>query len=334
MSTFRNVHDYQFTLERETTWGTAVDSAPIGLATENLEIGISPDEHNIMRARGNRGISEADMWLDTNRMIPTAKFGCVATPTNLQTLVPGILQKATDWAAAANLWTYYTANYADLPTPKASNSGYFYTLTKRSPDSSNSEKVTSAVMRSMKFSVHPTDNQSSLYLETEWFGKAFSRGNNPSGTVTQESLASVPYLWSNLVTASYGATNILAELRSAEINVTAGAKFAFDNPAGAVIFPMWEVGGQFTIAGGSDAETLKALCLSSAVSTADTLTLGWNTGGGAPNADDEITLASFCYLTNYKTDDSDLELVTFDFKGVFGTIASSEYPFVFKNYQA
>ena len=337
-NTIRNIYDYQFTIEKETTWGTAVDTTPSLLPTENMEFDYTPDSHDVMRARGKRGMAESDHWQNTQRMLPTAKFGFPATPLMLVNYLPALLQNSTAWTAATSVYDMYTVDYANLPAPKTNSTGatagYFYTLTRRAPDANFSSKIASCIMRSAKFSIHPTDNNGCMYIDTEWIGKTFSRAQNPSGTVSMTNGAlSTVYSWNGIGAVTYDATDLLASFHSCELNVTSGAKFIFDNTASEVIFPMWEVTGTLKLAYGAVSETLRALTLSSAIDTSGLLKIDFgNATGPDPNAAGELLMMSQCYLLNAKPDSSDAEIWTFDIKGCFG--GATEYPFEMKFYQS
>jgi hypothetical protein len=304
-------HDYQYTIEQESTFGTAVDSTATSIATESMEINHDPKIHQIARASGERGQSEVDTWSDQVGSIPTTSVSFPATPASLNYL-KAVLQKDSAWAQATDTWTIYTNNYSALPD-FSDDEGYFYTLVANSPVAAYDERIVSAVGSSFKLSIDPEANEGCLTAEVEFAGKSSAKGVTSSATVSDPVLTSL-YKWSSLDSFLINATQASADFYSFEINVANGAKFV---PAGGgdnVVLPRWEVTGSFTILGGSTAETYKAYPLATAASAAIPLVL----------TIDDFILTSYVYLTAFSEDKGEEEKVTFEFTGVFG--GAGEYP--------
>ena len=228
--------DYAYSVEKQAAWGTAIDTTPIGLPSTDFMIGRDPGNITIPRHDGTRGTSESKAYNDSALKIPTCKFSMPATPQLLTYLMPGILQCSTAYTAASDVWTMFTQQRAALPMPKATNEGYFFTLTARSPVASTSKQLKDAIMTSCKLSIAPDAHDGVLWMDTEWIGSTWTELANPSGTITQASLASL-YKWVDLDAFTLGGQSMLASLVSAEFDITAGAHFKNDVPTGEVSFP-------------------------------------------------------------------------------------------------
>lgn len=319
--------DYTFTIERGSTWGTAVASSPLGIPTENMDMKLDPTAHRLNRANGVRGQHEDNTWQDTFASIPTASFSTLVTPQVLNVIAPGMLQSSSDWEDTANVWSVYTNNYANLPSPKSDDDGYFYTLVRNSPEALDDERVASMVMSSMKFSIGPTDNEGILAMDTEWIGKGYTLGVTSAGSITDMALTN-SYKWGDIGIVSYDTANLTSDFISAEWNVSNGAKLVQDLPTGEVVLPRWEVTGSFQVAAGADTDTMKALCSSSDVTTAKPFVVSF--GDGTVSSAGELNITCHCYLTEWSSDYAEGEVVTFNFEGVFGGV--SEYPIELEYY--
>lgn len=329
--------DFLFTFERETAFGTSVNTAPIDLPTDDLQITIEPTLHTVPRSLGVRGVQDSAHWQDTTAGIVKATAKYPVTSSLMTTLVAGMFQKSADWAAAANIWTIYTPNYSDLPS-LAANAGYYYTLTRRAQQTATSVKATSAFMTSLKLSLHPTNNEGLLFAESEWMGKAFTQQlANPSSTITATSLAAASlYKWSTLGAVSWDALGtpvvLTTDFIDFEVSIAHGAKFALGVASGDVAFPEWVVSGSFTVAANSNTEQLKADVNSKLISTSKVLRLAW--GDGTVSSASELNLDVNAYLTSFEPDFSEGEKIKFGFTGMFaGTITSGAgSPFYYKLY--
>lgn len=319
--------DFILSAEKETTFGTPVDSTSIALPTDDMQFDPQFSNHQIARARGVRGDHEGDAFNDSDLSIPTASFTAPVTSNQFVVLLPGVLQSASAWSPTTNVYDMFTvAGSESLPTPKADNSGYFYTLFRNSSDATlDDERLTSAIPTSLKLSLDPNENDGLLTAQWDFIAKAYSRGITGSGTVTQESLAStLIYKYSGLTTISaWGQSPALKDIAGFEINVTNNGKFLLNNPNSEVVFPMFDVSGTLKLVGGAAAEAIKALCASSAVSTGADLSFTW--GDGTVSSAGEMILTVFGLPLSYTMDYSDGEICSIAFKGMFG--GESEYPF-------
>lgn len=317
--------DFQFTLELQSTWSTARDSAPLLLLTEDMPISIEPNNHNVNVARGIRGSHESDNWNDLVGVIPTAQCNFYVVPETMEQVLPAMLQKATDWTAAASVWTMFTVDTCSAwPNPAENNDGYFYTLTRRACQSTSSVRIDNAVPTNLTFRLSETDNEGVLFCESEWIGQHYTSSVQPTGTVTNQTLTDA-YSFADVGEFSYGAYDMTDNLESIEISLTNGARYVRDLPTGPIVFNGWEVSGSFTVAADTNTETLKGLCQSMNPSDARTLTLEF--GDGTVNAAGEANLTVFCYLNSFTEDFTEGHTVTFSYRGVFGTVASNEFPF-------
>ena len=313
--------DYTFTYERQAAYGTAIDTAPVGIPTEDMTFKQEPNVHRFMRAMGTRGIKEENAWNDTFGVFPTASVSMRMTPQLMSEMLPGILQDSTDYETDVGVWTMFTNNHADLPL-LSDDEGYFYTITRNSPEVLNDEYITDAVPSSLKLTVDPTANDGVLVGDFEFFGSAYTRGVTVAGVITNAPLTE-QYQWGEIAAVSFDSNDILSDFISCEFNITNGAKHASDLPTGEVVFHKWEVTGQLKILAGSTTEAMKTLVLSSAVSTGKELVVSF--GDGTVSSAGEMDITSFCLLTNWESDYEEGEVITFDFEGVFG--GAGEYPF-------
>lgn len=323
--------DYQYTYEKQATWGTAIDTSPVGLALPDLEIKLEANDQTVERARGLRYDVTSDSWQDTAGKIASWKFTQphIVTPTFLKDLLPGVLQKSsTGWAAVGNVWTMFPEVPANIPTPAATNDGYFYTLTRNSNRASDDEYIKNALITSMKFSVHPSENHGVLVCEAEGIGQGFTRGATVSGTVGQLDLAQ-RYAWSSIGTFEYNAFNLLPDFHSMEFTISYGGKYLRDLPAGDAVFPFFTVSGSFTVLAGTNTEAIEGYYYSQASGTAYLLKCYF--GDGTVSSAGELNLDFYTKLTSCEPNMTDGEHYTFGFKGELGATASN-YPFQAKFY--
>jgi len=309
--------DFHFTLEAGATWGTAAWTAPTGLPTSDMPITMEPSVHMFNRARGLRGQHEADTWVDTEGKIPSASLGVLMTPDLMEALMPGVLQAVTPWAADANQWTLFTQLVDEIPTPATEDDGYFYTLSRVSPEADKSVQMASAIPSSVKLSIDPSANEGALFGEFEFTGKGYSNTEDlDPDDVTQAALTYL-YKWSAITDVDYGGTDLTGAFLKAEWNISNGAKLTQDNPNGEVAFPMWEVTVTISIMGGAAAEALKALIRSNTINAGAFLNLTF--GAGTTTLGDAV-ISVFCYPTGESINFDDTEVVDFTFSGVFGDV--------------
>lgn len=330
MAGYKVLSDYTFTIEKETSYGVPVASAPIGLPTESMEFNIESNKHRLNRAWGYRGQHEANSWNDTFGVVPSATVNFIMTPQLMTLVLPGILQKSTSWTPAANVYTMYTNNYADLPLIKGSNEGYFYTLVRNSPKALDDERITSAVPSTLKLSVGPTDNEGILMGEWEFLGSEYDRGLTVSGTVSHAALTDM-YKWGELNAVTYSGYTLTSDFVSMELNVTNGLKKVSDLPDGEFVMPKWEVTGTLKVIANANTEAMKTLVLNTDVSQGAELKIAFGTSSTTPAANGDLILTSFCYLTGWSSDYAEGEVIDFTFEGVFGG-GANEYPLQAKFY--
>lgn len=332
MSAIKTQKDFQFTFEKQATWSTAIDTAPIMILTDDMPINIEPNNHNVNVARGIRGAHEKDNWNDLVGSIPTASMTSFITPTLLSGLLPAMMQNTTSWSGVASVWSVYSVDTCtNWPNPKDDGTGYFYTLTRRGCATGTSVRVKNAVPTNYTFSISESDNEGALYLSSEWIGQGYQTAQTSAGTVRSMTISGA-YSYANIGAVSWGAYDLLSTFVSAEISITNGARYVRDLPTGPIVFNGWEVTGSFTVAAGSNTDTMKTLCQSASAEDARHLTISF--GDGTVNAAGDLNITVFCYLNSFTEDFSEGETVTFNFRGVFGTTASNEYPARFQFYYA
>jgi hypothetical protein len=334
--------DYTLTLERGATYNTAIDTAPIGLPSEDMQITQEPTAHELKRAWGVRGASDVSMWQNSSTTMPKATFAMPFTPSLLSGMLPALLQKSPNWAPAASVFTQYPVNYSGMPSPKTDNSGYFYTLTKRSQVASKSVQIATALMSQIKLSIHPTDNEGCLWGETEWVGVGYSRVANPSASVTHATVSG-RYDWSSIGsvtisgtgTGGYGNIDLTTDFISANWTVTAGAKTVRDIPTTEFVFPEWAIEGEFVVSANTNTETLKLACgvggTSSAGSNpgqASDFKVRWGSTDTIAAAG-QLKIMTHCYLQGYTSDYAEGEVITYKFKGCFGSNTITQAPIIF-----
>lgn len=326
MPGYKVLSDYTFTMERGSVWGTKIETAPIGLPTEDMTFTYEPEAHRLNRAWNYRGQHESNSWQDTFNKVPTASSSVIMTPELMTIILPGLLQKDSDWVATINVWDMFTNNYADLPLPKGSDEGYFFTLVRNSPAAGDDEIIDSAIISSMKLMVSPTDNEGVLKADIEFVGTGYATGQTAGGTITHASLAEM-FNWGDITAVSFGASDLTSDFISAEINISNGAKLAQDLPSGEVVFPRWEVTGTIKIIANALTEAMKAKVLSNDVDSAEPLTITFGNAVVAANGD--MNIVSHAYLTGWSSDFAEGEVIEFTFEGVFG-VNASEYPISFE----
>ncbi|BDQ01946.1 MAG: hypothetical protein KatS3mg036_0500 [Ignavibacterium sp.] len=326
MSAIRVLQDYTFTAERETIYGQENDTAPVGLPTENLEFTLEPNKHRLNRAWGFRGFHSANSWNDTFNVVPTAQSKILITPQILHLLLPGLLQSKPDWTATADVWTMKANNYAQLPGVKTANEGYFFDLARRFQDGTG-ELMKGAVVNSLKLSVSPTDDEGILSGEFQFIGSAIDRNFSATGTVTHAPLTNM-YRWGNLSQVSYNNNPLLSDFISCELNITNGAKFAQDLTSSEIVFPKWEVTGTIKVVANAYTEAMKNDCLLKDVNMAVPIKIVF--GNSNPSAEGDLAITVNAYLTGYKPDYTEGEVIEFTFEGVFGnSVSPVEFKFFY-----
>lgn len=327
MSAIQVLHDFTFTYEKGTVWGTATGSAPAGIPTENMEINIEPIAHEVMRAYGFRGTVEDNRWQESSLSIPTANFVGPVVPQLMKDLLPCLLQSSASYSPAGSVYTMFTKNYSALPNP-ANGEGTFVTLVRNSPIAGQDVVLNSAVVKSLKLTCDVKNDNAVLNGTWDFIGKGYSKSATQAGTITNIPLTNM-YRFSNLGLAELDGSSLLSSLVSFEINITNNAKFVNDLPVGGVVFPKWEVTGNFKVIANSATQGFKDLVLASNPSTSKELNFSF--GDAAVTSAGEMNITSQVYLTKYTSDYAEGEVITFDFAGVFDA-ASTKFPIEFSFY--
>lgn len=323
MAAIKTQKDFQFTFEKQSTWSTAIDSAPILLLTDDMPINIEPNNHNVNIARGIRGPHEKDNWNDLVGSIPTASLTTFMTPTLMSGLMPALCQNTSTWSGTASVWDIYAVDTCtDWPNPADDGDGYFYTLTRRACQSASSVRIKNAVPTNYTFSISETDNEGALYLSSDWIGQGYQSAQSPAGTITDVTISGA-YSFANIGAVSWGAYDLTDAFVSAEISASSGAKYVRDLPTGPLVFNGWEVTGSFVVAATANTETMKGLCQSASAQDGRTFVISF--GDGTVSSVGELNLSVFCYLDSFTEDFSEGETITFNFRGVFGG-GANEYP--------
>jgi hypothetical protein len=304
--------DYQFTLEKESTFGTTIGSTPTPIPTENVDINHDSKHHAVVRARGLRGQHEDDTWNDQVNSIPTASTGFYVT-LGTHVWFPACLQKKVAWTQTSDDWIYQTLNYADMPDFSA-DEGYFYTLAANGPVAARDERITSAIANSIKFSIAPDANEGSLFCEMEWVGKSSQKAVTQAGTIASPPSMTTLQKWSDITSVTVSGLALTDDFYSAEITCSNNAKFVPAGGSDNIALPRWEVTGSVEILAGTAAEALKVYVHSSSPSTGWPFAIQFNDG----DADGDVRLESHCYFTNWSSDRSEEEKISFEFTGVFG----------------
>jgi len=321
--------DWQYTLEKQTVWGTPVDTvAALVLPTEMLEIVQDADVHDIRVARGIRGKHEDAHWSDKNITLPTVQGSMPATPQLIVQMLPYLLQAHTAWTAdGSDNWKMYPHLPANLPKPKATNNGYYGTIMARSPQTNDSIEVSDAVLQSLKLSLHPTENDSVLWMDTQWLAANFLDGQEPSATPVLASIATL-FEYANLTSFTWGGADIFADLFSIEWEFTFGAKRAKNNlPSGELVLPEFSCTTTFKMEANATAEAMKAEVLATGRSGGKHLKLQW--GNGTPAAAGEANIWTFGALVSAKPDYKEGEMITFTQDCMYGDYSGAdEYPFL------
>jgi hypothetical protein len=322
-SPYEVLRDFTFTIERGTTYGALKDTSPKGIPTVEMKIGQEPTAHYIDRSWGVRAQSEASTWQNTSSNMPTASFAFPAVAEMLKYVIPSVCQKGTDWAAAANVYTMYPVQYSGLSSPKTDNSGYYYSLVANSQVTNKDEYIKSAVCKSLKMSIHPVDNESTLWCETEWVGDSYTRGAQVTGTPSHIALSGL-YTYNTISGFNVGGNNMLTDLISAEINITYGAKTVRDLPNKEFVFPLFEANGNFVVQADAYTDAIINGIYSKDVNSATAVYLYW--GNSTPSVAGDLRLDLRIYFTSVEIDRSEGSVLTLGWKGVLGT-PDSTVPF-------
>lgn len=317
--------DLTYTFKKETTFGTAVTNSGTQIPTEELSIDHQIQAHSLQRATGIRGLIQDDQWTDQVGSTPTAAASFYLSE-GMMPIIPAVLQYSGVYAAASNVTTYTTYNYAELPDFSASQ-GYFYTLMQNSPDGAGQKDayITSAIGTSMTLSIAPDANEGALYCAMEFAGKSSTTGATISPVIDSPTV-DVLYKWSDITHAVIGAYDILTDFVSAEWTVANNAKAVPSAPAQDFALLRWEVTGNFTMLDDSaNAEALKALAKLSTPAAGIPLVVQWGgpTGGALVNSGDCMISGLVC-LTGYDVDRSEEAKVTFNWVGAFSSDAASK----------
>lgn len=343
MAGIRQEGDFRCTIERQAAWGTPINTAPIGLNTVDMKISLAGDEHKVPVDRGIRFDHEDDRYIDTAATIPVCTFSCPITTGMLKTVLPGLLQNASNWTVATGAVDMFPQSPANLPTPRAitgTSGGYAYSIVRRSPTASQSERISDAVCRRLKLSLHPTNNGGLLWGEWEFIGTTYTHTLNlvpgDSPAITQDPLsATVRYSWGDLDAVTYaGGSSILTDFVSFELDMSFGAKFAGDTPRGEVLFPRFEATLNLTVGQNTSTQACEALSRATTISSGTPILFRW--GDGTLSEAGEFNLTCFGYVAPDGFDDTDrAEGETHKVKFMLeqgGT--ATEYPVRFNYYTA
>ena len=317
--------DYTFTYERGSVYGSVIDVAPKGIPTDDMTIQQAATAHRLPRAFGYRGNHESNVYQDTGSTIPTAQFGCFMTPELVVDLLPGILQTTGSYISASGVYNFHTKNYAELPSVKADNDGYFYTLTRNSPSASNDEYIASAIPSTIQLSIAPEDNDGILYANIEFIGKGYSRSQTMTGSITNVELEN-KFKWSEIVSASFGSYDLTTDFVSLTLNATPGTKLLSSIPDGEIVFPQWQINGTLRVIATVNTEDMKTKVLTRDVNSGEELKLAFSGNGVTPAVEGELIITSHAYLTEWSSEYDEGEIIDFTFEGVFGNAVSNEYP--------
>ncbi len=315
--------DYTYLAAREATFGTAITASGTQIPTEEMAIDHQIKYHQINRATGLRGSLDADSWTDQVGSTPTAQAKYVLA-RGMMDLLPATLQKTPNWAAAANVMTFYTEVYSGMPN-FASNEGYFYTLMANSPAALMDERVVSAISNSLTLSISPDDNEGVLTATQDFMGKSSATNVTiaPS-TITVPTMTQI-YSWSDIQAVAYGSTDLLDEFYSFEITINNNAVPIPTAPARDFALTRWEVTGSIVLMGDtSDVRGLLAAMFDQAPAGAQNLVIKFGTTGAAPSGSDDLIITSYCALTGYSFDRSANEKVTINFTGHFNSTGTSK----------
>lgn len=328
---------YQYSYKKQTTWGTALTNDPVLISTKKVVFAQKPTEHVFDRAHGVAGETEAARRHDLTASVATATMDAFPlTKTNMEGILPALLNNTTDWAAASNVYTYFPVLPAALPIC-ASSDGYFFTLHKISPQASDSEQMKDAVCRSMKISLHPTDNAGLLCVaSSEWIGTAVTLGVNLSQSTTYEDIGTENWKWGSLAAATWDGTSILADFTSFEADLTWNQKFQDDLPTKDVLFQRFECKGQFTMSYNSATDAMRNSTRTLGANLGKVLRFAWGSSG-TPDSEGDLTIDFFCYLTDDVQETDNGKSLTFNFVGLYGAnpgTAAGENPVTFKLYDA
>ena len=212
-------------------------------------------------------------------------------------------------------------------------------MTRSSPTASTSSYVKDCVARSLSLSLHPTENAGVLTCTgMEMIGSAMVRGAATIASITDTAISGTNdlYKWSGLAATNgfaYDSVDLTTMFHSININLSYGTKFFHDLPSREVMFPKFEVSGDFTLGKGVNSsliETMKGYVVSSAAATARPLQLTW--GDGTISSAGEMNIKCFTKLTKWESSYEDGEQCKFSFVGEYGVAASSEYPFLWTFY--
>jgi hypothetical protein len=296
------------------------------------------DKHIIPRDHGARYDREEDAFHDTSATFPTAKCSFPVTSNILKTVLPGLLQATPAWSPTGAVYDMYPVATSAIPLMGAtaattlSSEGYHYTIIKKSPTASYSEKITNAVIRNMKLSLHPTENYGVLWAECEFIGTTYTNTDNTTLGETQEALTrTLMYPWGDLDIVLYGAQSLFSDFVSFSLDMTWGAKLSSDSPRSYMQFPRFESTCQVTAGQCAAMTTARASLRSQAVSDSKAITFTW--GDGTASEAGELSISVFGRVDDFNDDDrAEGEVCTMTIAGNKG--GAGEYPVSFSFYAA
>jgi hypothetical protein len=323
--------DWVYSYASGSGWNTASGVNPKIMTVEVGGFGITMEstDKEFDRAMGYRTMHEDNSWQDTGSNIPGATFKAVVTPEFMFDIMPCLFQHTTGSMAARtssiNAYLLLNENYANLPLP-TENQGFFQTLVRNSPSSSDDVRLNSAIMKSCKLNIDRTADNGWLMADTEWIGRGYSQGIS-AGTASLFASMSGHYDWANIKEVSYNGSNLTPDFISMEINITNNAKFVGDIPSSEVVFPKWEIGGAFKMVKNAFTDGMILDSLKTDTAQFKKIKLAFGTSATSCSAEGDLIIDMHSELTGYSIDYTEGEIIDFTFKAGLGTVASGEYAF-------
>lgn len=184
--------EYAYAIALETTFNTGVaDNAPmIQLACENFDIERNAIHQVPWRNSGKRIIDIGDVNAHTKGAIPACTIPILAYEETMDIFLYGNLQYVQEGATPTFAKTFDIPETAELPNFKA-NAGMFFTLSKKSPVASTSEKLATCIVNQivMELSQSSGNGTGNLSMNIGLISTGgYSRTANPSGTWTKHNV--------------------------------------------------------------------------------------------------------------------------------------------------
>jgi len=258
---YRTQHDRIFTYEKQSTWGTRIDTAPTHLAVAEWSLtNTEPTVHIFNIADGTKAVNDKYMFSETSSKAGEVAFNnIILDSTQMLDILKGIFPFTGSWTSASGVWNFETYNGQAQPEPKNDNNGYFYTVTGRVTSEGNQNEYLKDVMwKSLELSVDKEDNDSTLVGNLAGIGSVFYSSASCIGTVTYPALT-YKFKSENLKRLRIGSYELDTNYRNFNLKFDNGLALAIGRQDGERSFGRYNVVGSLKLGFDDNTPALKAL---------------------------------------------------------------------------